>query len=89
MGQLAIDAVPWGEVTEIKDADGKIHKLPTNHSTPLLMNLMAGSYTVSIRNSDGSSPQNLSIDVVAQQTVVATAKFDSLTADDYFERSSW
>ena len=89
MGKLAIDAVPWGEVTEILDANGNAQELPTNHTTPLLVSLMEGSYTVSIRNSDGGSPQNLSINVVAQQLATATAKFDSLTADDYFERSSW
>jgi serine/threonine protein kinase len=89
MGQLAIDAVPWGEVTEIRDAQGALQELPSNNSTPMLLSLMSGSYTVSIQNGDGGSPQNLSIDVIAQQTVVATAKFDALTADDYFERSSW
>jgi len=89
MGSLAIDAVPWGEVTEIRNAEGEVQKLPASHSTPLLVSLMAGSYTVSIRNSDGGSPQDLSVDVVAQQVATATAKFNSLTADDYFERSSW
>jgi serine/threonine-protein kinase PpkA len=88
-GQLAIDATPWGEVTEIRNADGEVQTLPSNHATPLLVSLMSGSYTVSIRNSDGGSPQELPVNVVAQQTVVATAKFNSLTTDDYFERSNW
>lgn len=89
MGKLAIDAVPWGEVTEIRGADGKIQDLPDNRSTPMLVNLLAGNYTVSIRDSNGGSPKSLSVNVVAQQTAVATAQFDSLSADDYFERSSW
>ena len=89
MGKLAIDAVPWGEVTEIKDTEGKVQKLPNSHSTPLLVSLMAGNYTVSIRNSDSGAPQTLNVDVVAQQVVTTTAKFDSMTADAYFERSSW
>jgi len=88
-GQLAIDAVPWGEVTEIRDANGNVQELPASHSTPLLVTLMAGSYTVSVRNSDGGSPQDLTVNVVAQQTATATAKFKTLTADDYFERSNW
>ncbi|MBT8071659.1 MAG: protein kinase [Gammaproteobacteria bacterium] len=89
MGQLAIDAVPWGEVTEIRDAEGNVQQLPASNSTPMLVKLMAGSYTVSIRDSEGGTPQNLSVNVIAQQTAVATARFDSLTADAYFERSSW
>jgi len=89
MGQLAVDALPWGEVTQIRDADGKVQELPSNHSTPLLVSLLAGNYTVSIRNSDGGSPQELPIIVVAQQTVTATAKFNTLTTEDYFERSNW
>ena len=90
MGQLAIDAVPWGEVTEIKDSQGNtVQVLPTSRSTPMLVSLEAGNYTVSIKNSDGGSPQNLSVSVVAQQVETAIAEFESLTADEYFERSSW
>jgi hypothetical protein len=89
MGQLAIDAVPWGQVTEIRNADGEVQKLPTSQSTPLLVSLMAGNYTVTIVNSDGGSSQDVSVNVVAQQVATATTKFESLTADDYFERSSW
>ena len=89
MGKLAIDAVPWGEVTEIRDAEGNTHDLPNNLSTPLLVTLMAGNYTVSVRDGNGGTPQKLSVNVAAQQTAVATAKFESLTADDYFERSNW
>jgi len=89
MGQLAIDASPWGEVVEVRDVEGNPQELPNNHSTPLLMNLMSGSYTVTINNGDGGSPQSLSVTVIAQQTATATAKFDTLTADAYFERSNW
>ena len=89
MGKLAIDAVPWGEVTEIRGADGKVQELPSSRSTPMLISLMAGNYTVTIRDSNGGSPKNLPVTVTAQQTVVASAKFNSLSADDYFERSSW
>jgi hypothetical protein len=89
MGNLAIDAVPWGEVTEIRDADGNTQQLDGNLTTPLLVNLMSGNYTVSIRDSNGGSAQELAVTVVAQQTATATAKFDSLSADEYFARSNW
>jgi len=88
-GKLAINAVPWGEVTEVRNADGKVQDLPSNRTTPMLLTLMAGNYTVSVRDSNGGAPKDLSVKVAAQETVVASAKFDSLTADDYFERSNW
>jgi len=88
-GKLAIDAVPWGEVTEIRNTDGKAQELPDNRSTPMLVTLMAGNYTVSIRDGNGGSPKQVTVNVPAQQTTVATAQFDSLSADDYFERSNW
>lgn len=89
MGKLAIDAVPWGEVTGIRDADGNSQELSGSLTTPLLVTLMSGNYTVSIRDSNGGSPQDLEVTVVAQQTATATAKFDSLSADEYFKRSNW
>lgn len=89
MGQLVIDAVPWGEVAEIKDASGKTQPLPTDNSTPLLVSLMAGKYTVSVRSSDNGAPQELAVNVVAQDVRTAVAKFDSMTADEYFERANW
>ena len=89
MGKLAIDAMPWGEVTEIRGADGKVQELPGSRTTPMLVSLMAGNYTVSVSDGNGGASKNLSVTVAAQQTVVASAKFDSLSADDYFERSNW
>ena len=89
MGQLAIDAVPWGQVTEIRNSDGTVQDLPSVNTTPLLVYLMAGSYTVSITNSDGGPPQSLTVNVVAQQVATTTAEFNSLTADEYFERANW
>jgi len=89
MGKLVIDAVPWGEVIEIRDTEGNTQELSGNLTTPLLVTLMSGNYTVSIRDSNGGSSQDLAVTVVAQQTATATAKFDSLSADEYFERSNW
>ena len=89
MGKLVIDAVPWGEVTEIRNTDGNTQELNGSLTTPLLVTLMSGEYTVSVRDSNGGSSQDLTITVMAQQTATATAKFDSLNADQYFERSNW
>jgi len=88
-GQLAIDAVPWGEVVEIVDAEGNAQELPPSTSTPLLVPLLEGEYTVSIRQEEGSAPVDLAVNVVAQQVRTAQAEFGNMTADQYFERSGW
>ena len=88
-GKLAIDAIPWGEVVSIKGADGKAVNLPDQTATPLVVPLLEGKYTVSVKNDAGGPPVELQAVVVAQQVATTTAKFDSMTADDYFERSGW
>lgn len=49
-GTLVIHAIPWGEVTEVKNAEGEAQTLPTSPATPLAIELPAGTYTVSLRN---------------------------------------
>lgn len=88
-GRLAIDAVPWGEVVQIVDAQGNAQELPSSTSTPLLVPLLEGAYTVSIRQEEGSPPVELAVNVVAQQVQTAQAEFGNMTADQYFERSGW
>ncbi|MEM1412009.1 MAG: serine/threonine-protein kinase [Pseudomonadota bacterium] len=88
-GLLAIDAVPWGEVTSIVNAQGEAQELPTNASTPLLVPLLEGEYTVSIRHQDDVAPEELVVQVTAQGVEQAQARFEAITADQSFERSGW
>jgi serine/threonine-protein kinase len=49
-GTLVVHAIPWGEVTEVKDAGGVARTLPASPTTPLAIELPAGAYTVTLRN---------------------------------------
>jgi tetratricopeptide (TPR) repeat protein len=89
-GQLAIDALPWGEVVEIRDGSGSlVDDLPRSRVTPMVVSLLEGSYTVKVRADDGQAVRDIPVTVVAQQVVTAKENFNSLAADDYFEKSGW
>jgi tetratricopeptide (TPR) repeat protein/predicted Ser/Thr protein kinase len=88
-GRLAIDAEPWGEVVEVRDASGKTISLPPDNSTPLVLSLVEGQYSVTVRGDSGSQPVKLDVNVARQKLVQTRAEFRSMTAEQYFERSGW
>ena len=55
----------------------------------MVVSLLEGDYTVTIRNDASNQPEQIRVTVVAQAVTPATAHFDTMTADDYFERSGW
>lgn len=89
MGQLAIDAKPWGEVLEIRDAEGNRTELPPDATTPLVVSLLEGEYSVLVRAAAGGGERRLDVSVQRQDLVMARADFEGMSADAYFERSGW
>jgi len=87
-GQLAIDATPWGVITEIRDQDGTVVELGRDTQTPFVKTLVEGSYTILIR-SDSGEESTQQVTVVRQQLALARADFGLISADEYFERSAW
>jgi tetratricopeptide (TPR) repeat protein len=86
-GTLVIDAVPWATITAIVGEDGSAVTLPAVASTPLSLEVPAGTYRVDVQ---GPPPQEdrrqLEGTVVAGQTlVVPRLEFSPLTTDTYFE----
>ncbi|MEM9302125.1 MAG: protein kinase [Pseudomonadota bacterium] len=88
-GRLAIDAMPWGEVVEIVDASGNPADLPPDATTPLVIPLIEGDYSVTVRGANGGAPQRIEVNVQRQRVVTARAEFTGMSADDYFETSGW
>jgi serine/threonine-protein kinase len=86
-GTVVVDAVPWATVTSIENEAGDPVAPPTAASTPLLLTLPEGSYRIALAGpSSGSQPQQVTIDVVAGQAVVApVVLFTAVTPEDYFE----
>ena len=87
-GVIAIDASPWGEVVEVRNASGELAELPPDATTPLVMTLMEGDYQVTIRGSDNTS-RELNVRVKRQDRTAARADFDAMSADQYFQTSGW
>jgi serine/threonine protein kinase len=87
-GIVAIDAVPWGTVTAILSADGRAQRLPSDASTPLLVELPAGTYEVTVAGpSRGFESQQIRVDVISSAfTSAPIVRFTSITAEEYFEQ---
>ena len=87
-GTLVIEAVPWATVTAIEGEGGERQPLPASASTPLWLNLPAGTYQVTV---SGPPPdlqqQQITVSVEPNVGSVApTIRFRALTPEEYFEQ---
>jgi serine/threonine protein kinase len=85
---LAIDALPWGQVTAIVDSSGR-NVLPQDgvHYTPLALPIAPGRYRVFITNPKQTTPLLLNADVPkAGGITTAQANFGPSEAAGYFAR---
>ena len=88
-GMAVIDAAPWANITEIRNEAGVLQPLPSPPSTPMSLDLPAGTYQISLA---GPPPQSkketVTLRVNAGQTSVApVTRFQSLTVEEYFDES--
>jgi len=85
-GQLVIDAVPWATITSIKNESGEAVALPTTPSTPIRLDLPAGSYRIALTGpAPGLKRTEIKATVTAGAMTTAPATtFESLTTDQYF-----
>jgi hypothetical protein len=51
---LVIDALPWAEVLEVADDDGKPIDLPVDRSTPVGLSVAPGECSISLQGPDGA-----------------------------------
>jgi hypothetical protein len=87
-GTAVIDAAPWATITEIRDEAGDVQPLPPDASTPLSLTLPAGTYQIALA---GPPPESKKEIVTLRVNVGATSvapvtRFQSLTAEEYFEQ---
>lgn len=90
--QLAIAANPWGVVTEIVDAEGKILSVPTSSATPLLVTVAgAGTYTVTVTRPDSGEKGQCTATVEEGALVPCQVLFTDAgaTANEFFKESGW
>lgn len=88
-GQLAISAAPWAKVEAVVDAAGQRMRLPANASTPLLLTLPEGRYSVTLAASAGNSRKQESVQLVRGQIATLKVQFDGYAATDYLREVGW
>jgi serine/threonine-protein kinase len=85
-GTLIVDALPWGEVVEVKDAKGVAQALPANRFTPLALSLPAGEYNLLVRPPSGK-PQLVNVTVRSSVADTKLVTFRPVDAAEYLKRS--
>ncbi len=83
-GQLLINALPWGEVVSIRNADG-VEQLEASAETPVVITLPAGAYKVRLTNPNSNRAVILDATVTADSLARLEAQMDSIDAAGYVE----
>jgi serine/threonine protein kinase len=86
-GTLVIDALPWGEVTEVVRADGTRPALGDIPVTPLALDLPPGDYTVRVRNPGFAETRSLTATVKPAAVERRLVEFRRVDASEYFRRT--
>ncbi|MEM8962586.1 MAG: serine/threonine-protein kinase [Acidobacteriota bacterium] len=90
LGALAVSVAPWGEITEIADQRGYLQDLPEDATTPLVLRLEPGAYTISILPAGTDEVWTCEADVTLEAT--ARCEYVPETASDitaYFKDTGW
>ncbi|HEX6097817.1 MAG TPA: serine/threonine-protein kinase [Thermoanaerobaculia bacterium] len=81
-GRLVINALPWGEVTSVKNREGT-EQLAARAATPLVLELPAGEYQVQLTNPNSQRSVVLDATVTANAVSRCEAELDRVDADAY------
>ncbi|MCP4658867.1 MAG: protein kinase [bacterium] len=83
-GAVAIDAIPWAEITRIVDQDGKGHApYPTKH-TPVLLRLDPGTYRITLRCPSPRPPEEITVEIPAEAPSVPSVTCQKIDSKQYF-----
>jgi tetratricopeptide (TPR) repeat protein/predicted Ser/Thr protein kinase len=85
-GSVVVDALPWAEITEIRDAKGHARALESSRFTPVVLTLPAGDYTIFLRNPSAPKPVSLTVSVKPAQVQARLADFGRVDAREYLKR---
>lgn len=86
-GELVINALPWGNVEKILNAAREPIELPKDRSTPMRLNLPAGSYYITVRHPEVGKSVSVFARVKAKNSSQVVATFSTLTADAYLRHA--
>jgi len=86
---VVVDAVPWGRLIGIEDADGSPLALPPETTTPLTLHLPPGTYTLTLTHPEAPDPVTCTVEVTSDGTGRCQVELLRIDANDYFEEAGW
>ena len=86
-GELVINALPWGIVDRVLDAERKPMPLPEERTTPLTLTLPAGSYYVTLRHPQSGKTVSAFARVSAGKSSQTSGSFPTLSAEEYLKHA--
>lgn len=82
LGYLELDALPWAEVVEIRDAAGDPVPLDSPTYTPVRLDLPPGTYTVSLTHGTVSEPTVITVEVHTGEVTKETVHLGGRDAEE-------
>jgi serine/threonine-protein kinase len=86
---LLVDAVPWGQITAITDADNTSRPVPDGAYTPMLLTLSPGGYTLTVAHPSRAQPVTLEVTLEEGDTVREVVEIAPPDVDSFFRDMGW
>ncbi len=86
---VVVEAVPWGRLVAIEDADGRPVPLPPETTTPMRLHLPAGKYELTLVHPDSDEPATCSIFVEPGAVGRCRVELLRIGAAEYFRKAGW
>lgn len=86
---VVVEAVPWGRLVAVEDADGRPVPLPPETTTPMRLHLPAGEYELTLVHPDSDEPATCSILVESGAVGRCRVELLRLGATEYFRKAGW
>ena len=88
-GTLVVDAAPWAEVVTVTGPQRRTVPVPSERSTPLVLSVPVGSYTVELSRPDAEQHAVCRAEVTGSGIARCTARFPTLEPLEYFSEAGW
>lgn len=84
-----VEATPWGEVDEIVDGSGTVIAPPEPRSTPMILQLSAGSYVINVTDPRSAESSSCQVSVPEQAAEPCSITFPPIEPLEYFKDAGW
>lgn len=87
VGQIKIDPSPWAEVVSLESASLGELSIPGSRSTPLVLLVPPGEYTIDLENQDGSS--RCEVEIAQEESRRCSKVIRTIDAATYYREMGW